>query len=128
VSGEVIAASGAGPSPSGLGPLDGPGAVDGLMLDIGGDTGALVILVDAPLDGSEIEVTGAGGHTHARVHRRRSADGHDVWAAVFVALERGPYEVELPGDRRTETIEVVGGRVTTSDRRGSIGDGPTERR
>ena len=33
---------------------------------------------------------GAGGHTHARVHRRRSADGHDVWAAVFVALWTSP--------------------------------------
>ena len=32
----------------GLGPLDGPGALDGLMLDIGGDTGALVVLVMSP--------------------------------------------------------------------------------
>ena len=50
----MVTVAPAGPSPKGLDPLDGPGALIGLMLDIGGDTGALVVLVDEPLDGSEI--------------------------------------------------------------------------
>lgn len=112
----------AGPSP-GLGPLDGPGALDGLMLDIGGDTGALVVLVDESLDGSEIEVVGVCGHAHAQVHPRRSGAGGDVYAAVFVAVEEGSYVVELPGALRSGTIQVVGGRVTTSDRRKATGSG-----
>jgi hypothetical protein len=104
-----------------LGPLDGPGALIGLMLDIGGDTGALVVLVDEPLDGSEIEVVGVRGHAHAQVHRRRSGAGGDVYAAVFVAVEAGSYVIELPGDRRSRTIQVVGGSLTTSDLRKAIG-------
>jgi len=123
-----MATSGAGPSPLGLGPLDGPGALDGVMLDIGGDTGALVVLVDPPLDGSEIEAVGVAGHTHAQVHRRRSAVGHDVCAAVFVSLERGRYVVELPGGRPGGTIEVVGGRVATSDLRASTGTDDPDRK
>ena len=111
------------PSPKGLGPLEGPGALDGLMLAIGGDTGALVVLVDEPLDGSEIEVVGVPGHAHAQVHRRRSGAGGDVYAAVFVAVEEGSYVVELPGAWRSRRIQVAGGRVTTSDLRKAVGSG-----
>ena len=42
VSWAVVTVARAGTSPKGSGPLDGPGAHDGLMLDIGADTGALV--------------------------------------------------------------------------------------
>jgi hypothetical protein len=119
----VVTVARACPSPKGLGTLDGPGALDGLMLDIGGDTGALVVLVDEPLDGSEIEVVGVRGHAHAQVHRRRSGAGGDVYAAVFVAVEEGSHVIELPGDRRSRTIQVVGGSVTTSDLRKAIGSG-----
>ena len=78
----MVTVAPAGPSPKGLDPLDGPGALIGLMLDIGGDTGALVVLVDEPLDGSEIEVVGVRGHAHAQVHRRRSGAGGDVYAGA----------------------------------------------
>ena len=93
------------------------------MLDIGGDTGALVVLVDESLDGSEVEVVGVCGHAHAQVHPRRSGAGGDVYAAVFVAVEEGSYVVELPGALRSGTIQVVGGRVTTSDLRKVTGSG-----
>ena len=119
----MVTVARADPSPTGLGPLDGPGALDGLMLDIGGDTGALVVLVDELLDRSEIEVVGVRRHAHAQVHRRRSGAGGDVYAAVFVAVEEGSYVVELPGARRSRTIQVVGGSVTTSDLRRAIGSG-----
>ena len=69
------------------------------MLDIGDEVGALVLMTDAALVGSEVEVSPLGTsdpRTHAEVHPRR-AGGDIVHAAVFV--------------------QIVGGKVAELDRR-----------
>ncbi len=68
---------------------------DHLVLDIGGDVGALVIYATADHDGAEIEISpasdlGARSHNVVRARRTQSAGRH---AAVFPALSAGDYIV-----------------------------------
>src|SRR5215467_5154890 len=73
----------------------GPAAVPswGVMLDIGGDTGALVVHATEALLGREVEVSPAAAgrkRVHAVVHERQAA-GRRVFAAVFPSLGKGDY-------------------------------------
>ena len=94
--------------------LDGSGARTGLLLDIGDDVGGLVVRTDPVWDGLEIEVSPVGdGHarTHAVVHRHE-APSREVFAAVFVALRAGEYEVWHPvEDRSLGRVTVRAGSV-----------------
>src|SRR5918911_3631006 len=94
-----------------LGPTDGASVV----IDVGGDTGALVVYTPGALAGREIEirrVPGAWTGAHTAVRARRLA--HDVvWAACFAALVSGRHEVRVRGSSsRAVGVEVTGGRVT----------------
>jgi hypothetical protein len=93
----------------------GPGAV---VLDIGADTGAAVVIGPAPLAGKEIEIRPEGGRWdghHVAFHRRPAA-GPDMSAAVFPQLASGRWEVRLrEGSDGVACFEVTGGRVTTLD-------------
>jgi hypothetical protein len=122
-------------------PRAGHGAV---VLDIGGDIGALVLTMPAELVGAEIEICPAGhfndvpdegrdwwqgewrahhGHAHGApgpawphvaVVARRSPAGVR-YAAVFPALREGTYEVWLRPHRTTAMVVTVpGGAVTTA--------------
>lgn len=96
-----------------------PGALDGLLLDVGGDVGALVLLTDPELIGSEVEVTPVGvdrHRVHTVVHARR-AGSTTVAAAVFVELVAGRYEI--CGSRDVFDITIEGGRVAQLDLRSS---------
>ena len=71
------------PAPSGIGTV---------LLDIGADTGALILHAPAELNGVEIEIspngTAAGPRTHSRVRERRV--GATVrHAAVYPGVRRG---------------------------------------
>jgi hypothetical protein len=105
------------------------GALDGLILDIGGEVGALVLLTDAGLAGSEIEVspvTSAEVRTHAEVHPRRGRSA-TVHGAVFVELAAGRYTVWGPDGSPLTLTNVEGGRVTELDlRRGDPRSGTSE--
>ena len=101
-------------------PSPGSGGLDGLMLDIGGDVGALVVHVGPELDDREIEVSPAGtpaGHrTHTVVHEH----GRAVFAAVFVELHAGRYTLRHPDDDNVwGEVRVEGGRIAELDRRPS---------
>jgi hypothetical protein len=111
----------------------GQGAV---LLDIGGDVGALVVEMPESAVGLEVEIRSLDGrhvpgHAHhhgdGRLHphehlahvavvARPVADGH-VPSLVFPELESGRYELFEKG--RPETValrvEVAGGAVTTTD-------------
>ena len=70
----------------------GPGSV---LLDIGGDVGALIIITPAAMAGEEIHVSPVrdpAGRTHAVVRERRlgPASSH---AAVYPALPAGEYTI-----------------------------------
>jgi hypothetical protein len=93
----------------------GQGAV---LLDIGGDFGALILQMPADLDGIEIEICPAGQEHAAAVRPHvavlgRPAGASIVHAAVFPSLRTGQYELYRKSDGPTElTVEVTGGQVT----------------
>jgi hypothetical protein len=90
----------------------GPGTV---LLELGHDVGALVLLVPADRNGAEIEISQDGlPRRHAQV-RERLARAGTTYAAVYPGLPAGRYT--LWRDRQTPggTVEVAGGHVTTVD-------------
>jgi hypothetical protein len=89
-----------------------------VMLDIGGDVGALVVLMPATLLGQEIEIrqsTGQGNERraqHVAVLARPGASG-PVPVAVFPQLRAGVYELyQRPSGPVRLTVTVAGGDVT----------------
>jgi len=96
-------------------PFAGQGAV---MLDIGGDVGALVVEMPDALEGVEVEIRPVGsapehGHHHAHVAVvARPADDHLVPSLVFPDLTEGEYELYVkPAGEVRLTAEVRGGEV-----------------
>lgn len=111
--------------------------MDHLVLDIGGQVGALAIYVPAERDGDEIEISPAGsapgslggpaspggpdapgppgppgqrGRTH-NVVRPRLAGPALRYAAVFPSLAEGEYTVWRDTATAAGTVTVYGGRV-----------------
>jgi hypothetical protein len=108
-----------------------------VVLDIGGDIGALVIAMPAGLIGSEIEarpVAGAAllaqphqhshGHGHSHSHGslvhvgvlERSCDGAVHHTAVFGELRDGSYELYVRPDGPVQLTATVRGGAVTSER------------
>lgn len=90
-----------------------PGSSDNLLLDIGGDTGALIIYAAVGRDQAEIEISPSASE-QARTHnvvRPRHTPGGTVYAAVFPALAAGDYVVWHDGATRAGTVPVRGGEV-----------------
>ncbi len=97
----------------------GHGAV---VLDIGGDVGALVLHARGLPIGQEIELAPVDGSTtpvHVAIVPRPVPAGGVLPTAVFGSLTEGPYDVWLrPRDRDHAValrINVVGGAVTEAD-------------
>ena len=89
-------------------------AHDNLVLDIGGDTGALVIHAAADRDQAEIEISPAGSHARSHnVVRARATGGGTRYAAVFPALPAGDYVVWQDTAAAAGTITIHGGQVTS---------------
>ena len=87
------------------------------VLDIGGDTGALIIYAGERSVGEEIEICRSGDpatREHNVVRARRAPAGL-VHAAVFPALYEGTYDVLSAEGLPCEEVTVVGGRVTEVD-------------
>jgi len=97
-------------------PHAGQGAV---LLDIGGDVGALVVTMPASMLGEEVElVTGAEAPGHHRPHvavvPRPVADG-SVPSLVFPELVQGSYALVPRGTDDVHLVVAVhGGTVTTA--------------
>lgn len=91
--------------------------VEDVVLDIGGDVGALVLLLPGELHGLEIEVSPIGEEArraHTAVLRRR-AGGRTVFAAVYPELAAGEYRVWVDCPGRVHTVTIVGGEVAELD-------------
>jgi hypothetical protein len=88
-----------------------------VVLDIGGDVGALVIAMPESVAGVEIEIRSVGDSrpahvSHVAVVGRPVAAG-TVWSAVFPELREGRYELYERLDGRPQlTVEIAGGEVT----------------
>jgi len=89
----------------------------GVMVDVGPGTGALVIYASDELRGQEIEISPVGSDServHTDVLRRRTATGF-VCAAVFGSLAEADYNLWHESRPGPETVQVVGGQVTEVD-------------
>jgi hypothetical protein len=88
-----------------------------VVLDIGGDVGALVVAMPASLAGVEIEIRSVSDSrpvhvSHVAVVGRPVAAG-TAWSAVFPELRKGRYELYERLDGRPQlTVEIAGGEVT----------------
>ncbi len=95
------------PPPSGIGTV---------LLDIGADTGALILHTPVELDGLEIEISPDGvpgaARTHSRVRERRI--GSAVWhAAVYPAVRAGRYTVWRDAVTPATTVTITGGSIAS---------------
>ena len=90
----------------------GPGTV---ILELGADVGALVLLTLAELDGREIEISPddapAGRRTQTQVRPRHQPAG-TRYAAVYPDLAAGAYTVWADEHRPAGRVVITGGRVT----------------
>ena len=99
-------------------PFAGQGSV---LLDIGGDVGALVVVMPAGMDGTEVEVRPAHGrqehthHPHVAVVSRPVVGGQ-VPSLVFPELDQGRYELCVKGtDAVCLSVAVRGGEVVETE-------------
>lgn len=112
--------------------LENPHAGQGsVLLDIGGDVGALVVAMPPSMVGVEIEIDRVGGglhhghghgHGHAHGHRAhvavvdRPVPGGTQPSLVFPELLEGTYELFDKGtDDVLMTAEVTGGQVSFAE-------------
>lgn len=95
-------------------PGPGNGRADAVVLDIGGDVGALIVYAGESALGTEIDLTPVGAprshHTHTMIRRRRLV-GRDIFAGVYPELTEGRYSI-WGHDSVVGEVEVVGGRVS----------------
>jgi hypothetical protein len=89
----------------------GPSETGSVVLDLGGDTGALIIYTGPDLHGREIEVSREGaGRTHSAVRERRVRDG-SFHSAVYPDLTAGVYTVWWDDDTPAGEVSVHGGGI-----------------
>jgi hypothetical protein len=95
--------------------LLGPSGVGSVVLDIGGNTGALVIVTGPEWHGREIEISPkdqvAQTRTHVAVRARHVSSGVR-YSAVFPALPAGPYIIWRTPTEPAGTVVVAGATVT----------------
>ncbi len=99
---------------AGLPPQGGP-----VVVDIGGDVGALIVRLDHELLGHELHLRQDGwSHTvHTGIWDRPLGD-HLVTVAVYPALVQGTYEILDRDGSVRRTVAIEGGQVAELDLRG----------
>jgi hypothetical protein len=90
-----------------------------VLLDIGGDVGALVVTMPASMVGQEVDIVPAGSHPQGPVPHvavvERPVAGGSVPSLVFPDLVAGNYDLAPKGTRRVAlTVSVRGAEVTTA--------------
>ena len=90
-------------------PVHAPSGEGTVLLDIGGDRGALVVMMPAVLDAAEVELRPAGAEwrgTHTGVRGRDVRDGR-CFAAVFGSIDAGTYQLRLCGTATGPVLDVT---------------------
>ncbi|MGH2516159.1 MAG: hypothetical protein ACRDHP_10940, partial [Ktedonobacterales bacterium] len=88
-----------------------------VVLDIGADTGGLIIYTSAQHLGSEIEISPAGldsQRVHTDVAERR-LNGRTLYAAVYLPLPAGDYTIWGPDPAHPTTLALQPGIVNEVD-------------
>jgi hypothetical protein len=89
----------------------GPTETGTVVLDLGGDTGALIIYTGRDLHGREIEISREDApRTHAAVRERRVRDG-TFHSALYPDLPAGLYTVWWDEGTSAGAISVTGGQI-----------------
>jgi hypothetical protein len=92
-----------------------------VVLEIGGDVGALILRTGPDLHGEEIEISRAD-EDDRRSHKEvleRSIEGEPAFTAVFDGLRTGAYTLWAPGREPVRGVEISGGSITQLDWRGN---------
>ncbi|MDG4807987.1 phospholipase [Micromonospora sp. WMMD1120] len=89
----------------------GPTETGTVVLELGGDTGALIIYTSPDLRGREIEISrGDERRVHSAVRERRVRDG-SFHSALYPELPGGTYTVWWDDRTPAGTISVHGGEI-----------------
>ena len=103
-------------------PAAGPSGPGTVVMDVGGDIGALILYTPAAMDGREIEISRDGPpgarRTHSQVRARHMPSG-TRYAAVYPGLSAGVYTVWDEHDRPAARAVITGGQVATAGYRDS---------
>ena len=101
-------------------PPSGQGTV---VLDIGGDVGALVVHATGELSGVEIELAASCERTQGSCTRRcaNGAARRGVYAGVFTGRRRGQYTLVGVGGRADTNVTIGNGSVTGVGLGGELG-------
>ena len=96
--------------------LAGPSGPGTVVMDLGGDIGALILYTPDDLDGLEIEISRdddpGARRTHSQV-RARHMPGVTRYAAVYPGLRSGAYTIWRDAVRPVGTVVITGGQVTS---------------
>ena len=88
-----------------------------VVLELGGDIGALIVYTGPELHGSEIEISRLDDDDR-RSHKdvlERSIDGRPTYAAVFDLLSQGSYTLWVDDSPRARDVAVEAGHVAELD-------------
>jgi hypothetical protein len=88
-----------------------------VVLDIGGEFGALIVYTGADLHGTEVEISPAGDDAR-RSHKdvlERGEGGRVAFTAVFDRLPQGSYTLWTAGVARAREIAITAGAVAELD-------------
>ncbi len=96
----------------------GPSYDGTVLLDIGGDIGALIINTGADMHHAEIEVSQTDEEHAHRMHvavRERHGPSGVRYAAIYPGLREGVYTVWAGNGEPADTARIVGGEVAQLD-------------
>ena len=88
-----------------------------VVLDIGGEFGALILHTDAAMVGVEVEIS-ATGHDDSRTHKdvlEREINGRPAYTAVFDKVREGTYTLWVDDVARTRDVFVAAGAISELD-------------
>jgi len=90
---------------------------EAVVLELGGELGALVVYTDASLLHTEIEIS-ADGDDDERSHKdvlERVVAGRSLFAAVFDKLQAGDYSLWHRNEAFSRGVRVTGGEIAELD-------------
>jgi hypothetical protein len=88
-----------------------------VVLDIGGECGALILHTDPEMHGVEVEIS-PRGRDDDRSHKEvleRNINGRPAYTAVFESLECGEYTLWTYGEPRARGVRVEAGGIAEID-------------